>query len=112
MANNHGGGHHVPPVSHYIGVFLALMVFTGITVGAATVDLGIFNTPVALAIAGCKAAMVMYIFMELRHAPPLTRAAALSGIVFLAIMLILTFNDYVGRNWLPYPPAWGQTIAK
>jgi cytochrome c oxidase subunit 4 len=102
--------HHVPPVSHYVGVFAALMVFTIITVVAAKFDLGLLNTPIALAIAGTKAFMVMYIFMELRHAPALTRLAALSGIVFLAIMLIMIGQDYGARHVMPYPNNWGKTL--
>ena len=102
--------HHVPPVAHYVGVFLALMVFTGITVVAAKLDLGALNTPIALTIAGTKAFMVMYIFMELRHASALTRLAAVSGIAFLAIMLIMIGQDYAARHYMPYPKNWGKTL--
>ena len=86
------------------------MVFTAITVVAAKFDLGLFNTPIALAIAGTKAFMVMYIFMELRSASPLTRMAALSGVVFLAIMLIMIGQDYGARHYMPYPTNWGKTL--
>ncbi|MEZ5398560.1 MAG: cytochrome C oxidase subunit IV family protein [Bryobacteraceae bacterium] len=104
MDNN---SHHVPSLGSYLGVFGALMFFTAITVGAATLDLGVFNLPIALAIAGTKAALVMWIFMELRHAPRLTRLTAMTGVAFLAILLILTFGDYVGRTMpLPSDPAW------
>ena len=102
--------HHVPPVSHYVGVFLALMMFTGITVVAAKLDLGLLNTPIALAIAATKAFMVMYIFMELRSASALTRLAALSGIVFLAIMLIMIGQDYAARSVIPHPANWGKAL--
>jgi len=100
------GNHQIPSAATYVGVFLALMVLTAITVGAAMVDMGVLNTPIALAIAGTKATIVMYFFMELRHAPPLTRMAAIAGIAFLAILLILVFGDYFGRGLLARPPAW------
>lgn len=106
----HQSSHHIPPVAHYVGVFLALMVFTGLTVGAAYFDLGWLNTPIALLIAGAKAFMVMYIFMELRHASSLTRLAALSGVVFLAIMLIMIGQDYGARHYMPYEKNWGKTL--
>lgn len=106
----HQSSHHVPPVSQYVGVFLALMVFTGLTVLVAKFDLGSLNTVVAMAVAGAKAFMVMYIFMELRVAPPVTRLAALSGIVFLAIMLIMIGQDYGARHYMPYPANWGKTL--
>lgn len=102
--------HQVPSIAAYVGVFTALMVLTGVTVGAASLDLGIMNTPIALAIAGTKASLVMWIFMELRHASRLTRLTAVTGVAFLSILLILTFGDYVGRTmppptktWLPQP---------
>ena len=98
-------------MSHYIGVFLALMVLTLVTVGAAKLDLGLLNTPIALAIAGSKAFLVMYIFMELRSASALTRLSALSGVVFLAIMLIMIGQDYAARSYLPYPANWGKTLS-
>ena len=110
MSQENHHQHFVPPVSHYVGVFLALMVFTGITVLAAKLDLGLLNTPIALAIAGTKAFMVMYIFMELRQASALTRMSALSGIIFLAIMLIMIGQDYAARHYLPYPTNWGKTL--
>jgi cytochrome c oxidase subunit 4 len=104
MANKHE--HHVTPTGVYIGVFLGLMVLTAVTVGAAMIDLGALNTPIALAIAGTKATLVMYFFMELRHAPPLTRLVALTGIMFLSILLILTFGDYFGRGMVRVPTHW------
>ncbi len=103
--------HHVPPISHYVGVFMALMVLTLVTVGAAKLDLGLLNTPIALAIAATKAFLVMYIFMELRSASPLTRLSALSGVVFLAIMLIMIGQDYAARSYMPPPANWGKTLS-
>ena len=103
--------HHVPPISHYVGVFMALMVLTLVTVGAAKMDLGLLNTPIALAIAATKAFLVMYIFMELRSASALTRLAALSGVVFLAIMLIMIGQDYAARSYMPPPANWGKTLS-
>lgn len=106
----HQSSHHVPAISHYVGVFAALMVLTAATVGVASLDLGALNTVVAMAVAGAKAFLVMYIFMELRHAPSLTRLSALSGIVFLAIMLIMIGQDYAARHYMPYPTNWGKTL--
>ncbi len=110
MASHSQHEHHVPSVAHYVGVFLALMVLTAATVGVASMDLGRLNTIVALSVAGVKAFLVMYIFMELRNAPSLTRLAALSGVVFLAIMLIMIGQDYGARTVLHDPPNWGKTL--
>lgn len=99
-------GHPVTGVGVYIGVFAALMVFTVITVAAAWVDMGLLNTPVALAIAGTKATIVVLFFMEVRHAHPITKLVVVSGLLWLVILLVLTFSDYLGRGWLYRPQGW------
>jgi cytochrome c oxidase subunit IV len=97
---------HVTPKKTYYAVFGGLMILTVITVLVATVDLGMLNTVVALAVAGCKAALVIWFFMEVRHARSITRLTVLGGIVWLVIMLVFLFSDYMSRNWMPGPEAW------
>ena len=105
--NQQDQGHHpITPVRVYVTIFLALMLFTAITVFAAQQDLGWANTPIALVIAGTKALLVVFFFMELRHAPALTRLAALCGVAWLVILLVLALSDYVSRSWVTAPPAW------
>jgi hypothetical protein len=50
---------HVVPLKIYVGVFLSLLFFTGLTTGVAFIDLGPFNTVVALAIATIKMLLVV-----------------------------------------------------
>ena len=97
---------HVTPKKVYYAIFAALMAGTAITVLAATLDLGALNTPVALLIAGTKATLVVWYFMEVRHAPALTKLAVVSGLFGLAIMLTLLWSDYTSRAWLPVPLGW------
>jgi cytochrome c oxidase subunit 4 len=99
-------GHPVTSAAVYIGVFATLMVLTVITVAVAWVDLGLLNTPVALAIAGAKATVVVLFFMEVRHAHPITKLVVVSGLLWLVILLVLTFNDYIGRGWMYRPQGW------
>lgn len=99
-------GHTVTGISVYIGIFLALMVLTVITVGAAMVDMGWLNTPVALLIAGTKASLVILFFMEVRHAHPITKMVVLSGLLWLIILGALTFSDYYGRTIFYRPQGW------
>ena len=84
----------------YLAVFGALMVLTGVTVGVAFVDLGVFNDLVAMAIAFLKASLVVWIFMNMRHGSPLSRLAAVGGILWLAILFGLTLTDYWSRGFL------------
>jgi len=94
---------HVVPVPVYVGVFLALMVLTGATVYAATVDLGMWNTPVALAIAITKALLVILFFMHVKYGSRLVWLAAGGAFFWLVLMLVGTIGDYVSRGWVGTP---------
>lgn len=91
------------PVSTCLLVYAALLGLTAITVGAAFLDMSVLNTPVALGIASAKSLLVMYFFMELRHSERINWVVMGSGFVFLAIMIMLTMSDMVGRGWLGVP---------
>jgi cytochrome c oxidase subunit IV len=92
------------PRSTYFAVFAALMVLTATTVGVSFLDLGPFNTVVALAIAVSKMMLVMLFFMHLRSSSRLTWLVVLSGFFFFAILVALSLNDYLtrGPGWLHY----------
>jgi cytochrome c oxidase subunit IV len=92
---------HVAPKSLYVGVFLALMVGTGLTVAAAMVDLGPFNNVVMLLIACTKATLVILFFMHVRWGSRLTWVVAASGFLWLLILFGLGLNDYMSRGWEP-----------
>ena len=93
------GSHHVVPVGAYIAVFLALIVFTGITVWAAGQDFGAYNTAVAVGIAVAKATMVVLIFMHVKWGTKLTQLYVVAGVVFLLILIAITMSDYISRPW-------------
>lgn len=84
----------------YLLVFLALMVLTAATVGVAYVHLGAFNNLVALAIAFSKAGLVVWIFMGMRYASPLSRLSAVGALLWLIILFGLTVADYWTRGFL------------
>jgi cytochrome c oxidase subunit 4 len=98
------GEHHVVSWRLYVGIFLGLCALTAITVYAAGVDFGPFNTVIALVIASLKATLVAMFFMHLRWSPRLTTLFLFSGFVFLAILILLTVSDYISRPW-PITPA-------
>lgn len=81
----------------YLTIILTLMALTGITVWAAFVDLGRFNIVVALAIATCKATLVVLFFMHAKYSPKRTQLVILAGIFWLAILLFMTMSDYISR---------------
>jgi cytochrome c oxidase subunit 4 len=81
----------------YFLVFGALLVLTLTTTGVAFINLGPLNTPVAVAIAMIKAALVMIYFMHLRHSTFLTRVFAGAGLIWLVHFIIFTMSDYLTR---------------
>lgn len=94
---------HISPVSLYITIFLALMVGTALTVGAAYVDLGTFNFPVAMLIAVVKATLVVWFFMHVKYQSHLTKLVIATGLFFLVILLGETLIDYVSKDFQPMP---------
>jgi len=90
---------HVVPVSLYATIWAALMVFTAITVFAATVELHIFNIVVALLIATIKGTLVVLFFMHLRYSTKLTMVTVVAAIFFLLILFSLSMTDYLTRAW-------------
>src|SRR5277367_5595382 len=93
---------HIAPISMYVGIWAALMVFTGLTVFAATVELHVFNIVLALVIATIKGTLVVLFFMHLRYSTKLTMVTVVAAIFFLIIMFSLSMTDYLTRSWLTY----------
>ena len=88
------------PLKMYFAVFFALLLGTGLTVFAATLDLGPFNAPVALGIATIKATLVALFFMHVYHASEkLTKLVVVAALFFLFLLLGLTMSDYATRLW-------------
>ena len=84
----------------YFVVFFALLAGTGLTVFAATLDLGRYNAAVALTIASIKATLVALFFMHVWHASEkLTKLVVISALFFLLLLLGLTMSDYATRLW-------------
>jgi cytochrome c oxidase subunit IV len=102
---NHAQNEHIAPESHivpmslYVGIWATLMVCTGLTVFAASVDLGVFNIVVALLIATFKGTLVVLFFMHLRYSSKLTMVTVVAALFWLFIMFSLTLTDYLTRHW-------------
>ena len=80
---------------------LTLLVMTGVTYYVATLDLGAFNTIVALTIASFKATLVVLIFMHVKYTHErLTKMVIFAAIFFLGLLLTLSLADFGTRAWL------------
>jgi cytochrome c oxidase subunit IV len=78
---------------------LALLAFLALTIFVAQINLGPFNTIVALSISIAKAALIILFFMHLRYSKPLVWVFAFAGFFWLGIMLTLALSDYLTRGW-------------
>jgi cytochrome c oxidase subunit IV len=95
--SKNNGSHHIVSPATYLSIILTLMALTGITVWAAFIDLRQFNIVVALAIATCKATLVVLFFMHAKYSPRRTQLVIVAGIFWLAILLFMTMSDYISR---------------
>jgi cytochrome c oxidase subunit IV len=91
---------HIDSFKTYTLVFVALLVLTTATSTVAYVDLGVFNVIVALAIAVIKMLLVALFFMHVRYSTRLTKLVVSGGLLWLAILLMLSMSDFVSRGWM------------
>jgi cytochrome c oxidase subunit 4 len=98
----HAAPHHQAPLTSYFVVFFALMILTVLTVFVSRIDLGAMNTFVALGIAVVKALVVILWFMHVIHSPRLTWIVVISSFLWLGVMFVLIFSDYLTRAWNMY----------
>jgi cytochrome c oxidase subunit 4 len=99
VTNPEHADHHIITPKTYIIVFATLLVFTGITVGAAYVDLNIFNPVVALAIASFKAVIVILFFMHVKYQSKLVKMTVGAGFFTFLVLITMTLTDYMSRAW-------------
>ncbi len=86
------------PIKTYLRVAGALFGLLVLTVAAAYVNLGPFNTVTAMLISLAKAALIVLFFMHVRRATPLIQLFVVAGFFWLGIMLTLTLSDFLTRH--------------
>ena len=99
VTNPEHADHHIVTPATYIMVFAALLVGTAITVGAAFIDLGIFNPVVALGIACTKAVIVILFFMHVKYQSKLVKMTVGAGFFTFLVLITMTLTDYMSRAW-------------
>jgi cytochrome c oxidase subunit 4 len=89
-----------PAVSRrtYLLTFVGLLTLTLLTTLLGLVDMGPFNTVVALAIAVMKASLIAMFFMHTLNESPLVRVVMAGGIIWFLILISLTMSDYLTRG--------------
>ncbi|HXB62910.1 MAG TPA: cytochrome C oxidase subunit IV family protein [Acidobacteriaceae bacterium] len=91
--------HHIVSPLQYAMVFGTLLTFTAVTVGAAFIDLGIFNPVVALGIACFKACIVILFFMHVKYSSRLVKMTVGAGFFTFLVLVTMTMTDYISRAW-------------
>ncbi len=81
----------------YLLVWAALLALTGLTIYVAGIEPGRFGMTVNILIASCKAGLVVYIFMHLRHESTVIKLMLLMAILTLTTIIVLTFSDTLYR---------------
>jgi len=83
----------------YYTIWIALLCLTVVTAAVSFVDLGRFNTVVALVIATVKALLVVLFFMHVKYASErLTKIVIVAAIFWLFLLLALSMADYGTRH--------------
>ncbi|MFA9477579.1 cytochrome C oxidase subunit IV family protein, partial [Phycisphaerales bacterium AB-hyl4] len=96
---------HVVPMSLLVGIFVALLVLTVVTVLAIYIEAGDLNVWIALAIAVVKAALVALYFMHLRWDSMFNGMVLIASLLFVAIFIGFAITDSTEyrRNLTPPP---------
>lgn len=97
MASGHDHNHHIIPLKVYFRVITLLMFLTVITVAAAQVNFGAFNTIIAMLIASVKAGFVLAFFMHLKYDDKIYWVAFGTSIFFLIVLWFFSWVDIYTR---------------
>ena len=90
---------HVVPPRVYFAVFAALLVLTATTTAVSFLNLGPWNSVVALAIAFLKATLVVLFFMHVKYGTKLTKLTVGAGLFTFLVLIGMTLSDYFTRAW-------------
>jgi len=88
---------HVTDYRVYIWVLLGLLFLTVVTITITWVDLSALTVLVAMLIASVKAGIVLTYFMHLKFESALFRVLVIMVLTIYALVIFLTFFDYLMR---------------
>lgn len=104
---------HIVSARLYWVVWFILIVCTVLTAVVATVDLGKFNTVVALGIATFKATLVILVFMHVKYTSErMTKAILISAVFWLGLLLFLSLVDFSSRSHGELVPMRSTTTTR
>jgi cytochrome c oxidase subunit 4 len=81
-----------------VGIFLALIAFTLLTVAVSNIHLGKMNLVVAIVIASMKASLVILFFMHIRYDNKFNAMIIVVSLLFIGVFFAYTTNDTEHRG--------------
>jgi cytochrome c oxidase subunit 4 len=92
--NTHEDKNHSHGYGHYILIWFALLMLTGLTIAVAGINFGNLTIITALSIALVKSFLILKVFMHLEVEKRLFTIFVYTALFFLTVSLILLFADY------------------
>ena len=92
----------ITPPKTYVLIWAGLLFLLLLTLGIAQVNLGSLNIVAALTIAVTKMLLVILFFMHVIHSTRLTWVVVIASFLWLGVLFVLTFADYLTRVWQIY----------
>lgn len=90
---------NVPAKYLFIAIWATLLLVLFGMFGLAQFHLGGTGTAIILALAAIQALLVLLSFMRLWNSNKLVRMVAGVGFLWLLILFVLAFSDYMTRQW-------------
>jgi cytochrome c oxidase subunit 4 len=84
---------HIVGTNTFVLIWLALLILTALTIGAAELQMGKWSMLANLLIASTKAGLVLWFFMHLKYEHRLFKLLLLVPIGTITIIIGLTFLD-------------------
>lgn len=82
----------------YVLTWLGLMVLLALTFASSYIPMGVWNSAINMGISCAKALLIAVFFMHLRHAGALLRIAAVTALLWLAILFGVSWSDFATRT--------------
>ena len=110
MSDHENAFVHIASVKMLVGVWIALMFGTWLTVSASNIDLGPLNIWIGLGIATGKAALVALYYMHLRWDKPFNAFVFLAAFFFLFLFIGFAMMD-TGQYQVDLIPGYSPGMA-
>ncbi len=88
---------HIIPYKTFLLVLLALLVFTFISIGVTSYNLGPVTVLIALLLATFKTILVLTYFMHLKYDVKMFGILVAAVLALIAVVIFITFLDYLFR---------------